>query len=323
MQRRGNQKQTSEMIRDLGQMRAFLGVVQHGSLGRAAQELHVTQSALTRIIRRLEDQLGAPLFDRHASGMALTPYGEALEPYASLLVAESANAVREIDALRGLSKGLVKVGSVASAIENMLPAAVDKLLTQWPGLRVNIVEGLDEELSVWLEKGEIDLAISFSMPESDLLIKISESGWQDGCHIVAARDHPLRATAKLELSDLTGAKWVLPPRKMGPREEWHQMFLRNGFQPPEVAVETRSVGAIRSLVRRAGFLSWLPDLLLAYQGSEASIQALNVENASSLRHFAVYRRRFGLLSQPAAKLLEELRTTVKELTPCDLTRKSV
>lgn len=307
------------MIRDLGQMRAFLSVVEHGSLGRAAQELHVTQSALTRIIRRLEDQLGTPLFDRHASGMTLSPYGAALEPYASLLVAEAANAVREIDALRGLSKGLVKVGSVASAIENILPAAVDKLLTQWPGLQVNIVEGLDEELSNWLEKGEIDLAISFSMPESDQLIMISESGWQDGCHIVAAKDHPLRAKSKLELSDLTGVKWVLPPRKMGPREEWHQVFLKNGHQPPVVAVETRSVGAIRSLVGRAGFLSWLPDLLLAYQGTEASIQTLPVLNAYSLRHFAVYRRRFGLLSQPAAKLLEELRITVCELMPCDTT----
>ncbi|MDM0110396.1 LysR family transcriptional regulator [Variovorax sp. J22R24] len=305
------------MIRDLGQMRAFLGVVQHGSLGRAAQELHVTQSALTRIIRRLEDQLGVPLFDRHASGMALTPYGAALEPYASLLVAESANAVREIEALRGLSKGIVRVGSVASAIENMLPAAVEKLLTQWPGLHVNIVEGLDEELSTWLEKGEIDLAISFSMPETDDLIKISESGWQDGCHIVAAKTHPLRSKARLELSDLAGAKWVLPPRKMGPREEWHQMFLKNGYPPPEVAVETRSVGAIRSLVRRAGFLSWLPDLLLVDQGGEDSIEALGVANTDSLRHFAVYRRRFGLLSQPAAKLLEELRTTVRELRPCD------
>jgi len=301
------------MIRDIGQLKAFLAVVEFGSLGRAAQSLHVTQSALTRIIRRLEDQIGSPLFDRHSSGMTLSTYGAALEPYASLLVAEATNAVREIDALRGLTKGLVKVGSVASALENVLPEAVDSLLSQWPGLQVRIVEGLDEELAVWLEKGEIDLAISFSMAESEELSKISESGWQDGCNIVAATSHPLRERPLLEFKDLAGARWVLPPRKMGPREEWHQVFLKNGCTPPPVSVETRSVGAMRTLVARAGFLSWMPNLLLGYQGTNESIRVLPVVGASSLRHFAVYRRRYGVLSKPTLKLLEELRRAVRDL----------
>lgn len=301
------------MIRDIDQLKAFLAVVEFGSLGRAAHALHLTQPALTRIIRRLEDQVGAPLFDRHSGGMTLGPYGKALEPYASLLVAEAANAVREIDALRGLTKGLVKVGSVASALENVVPEAVDSLLGQWPGLQVRIVEGLDEELAAWLEKGDIDLAISFSMAESEELSMISESGWQDGCNIVAATSHPLRSRPALEFKDLAGARWVLPPRKMGPREEWHQVFLKNGCTPPPVSVETRSVGAMRTLVARAGFLSWMPNLLLAYQGTNDSIRVLPVAGASSLRHFAVYRRRFGVLSQPTLKLLDELRRAVRDL----------
>ena len=172
---------------------------------------------------------------------------------------------------------------------------------------------MDEELATWLVKGDIDLAVSFSMPESEELAMISASGWQDGCNIVAASSHPLRSKASLHFEDLADAKWVLPPRKMRPREEWHQMYLRNGYTPPFVSVETRSVGAMRTLVAKAGFLSWLPDLLLAYQGTDQSIAALPLAGASSVRNFAVYRRRQGVLSLPSTKLLEELRRTVRDL----------
>jgi DNA-binding transcriptional LysR family regulator len=117
----------------------------------------------------------------------------------------------------------------------------------------------------------------------------------------------------LKFDDLAGAKWVLPPRKMGPREEWEQVFLRNGFPPPFVSVETRSIGAMRTLVARAGFLAWLPDLLLAYQGTEDAIKVLPVAGAATLRNFAVYRRRQGVLSLPTIKLLDELRRVVGDI----------
>jgi DNA-binding transcriptional LysR family regulator len=301
------------MIRDLGQLRAFLAIVQFGSLGRAAEDLYVTQSALTKIIQRLENQVGASLFERTTHGMMLTSYGSAFEPYATLIVAEADNAVRELEAMRGLEKGLIKVGSVASALEGILPAAIDKLLIQWPGLQIRIVEGLADELAILLSKGDIDLAIAFSMPETDELSLVSESGWQEGCHVVAATTHPLRTRGELQLADLMNEKWVMPSKKMGPREEWNTVFLHQGLVPPTVTVETRSVGAMRSLVARCGFLSWMPNLLLAYQGSNELISVLPVTGAHSLRHFAVYRRRRGTISLPTTKLLEELRVVVKEL----------
>jgi DNA-binding transcriptional LysR family regulator len=301
------------MIHDLDQLRAFLAIVQFGSLGRAAESLHVTQSALTRIVQRLENQVGVSLFERHASGMTLTSYGSAFEPYATLIVTESDNAVRELEALRGLEKGLVKVGSVASALEGILPAAIDKLLAQWPGLQIRIIEGLADELAVRLIKGDIDLAIAFSMPQTEELALVSESGWQEGCHVVAAAKHPLREKGELQLADLMNEKWVMPSKKMGPREEWNNLFLSRGLVPPPVSVETRSVDAMRSLVARSGFLSWLPNLLLAYQGTNELIKVLPVTGASSPRNFAVYRRRRGTISLPTVKLLEELRVVVKEL----------
>ena len=300
------------MIRDLGQLQAFLAIIEMGSLGRAAERLCVTQSALTRILQRLEEQIGAPLFERHTRGMTLTSYGRTLEPYALHLVAESKNAMVEIEALRGLRKGTVRIGAVASALRIILPEAVDRLLDHWPGLQISIIEGMTDELAVMLLKNEIELAVTFSLPESEHLALVTESAWQEGCHIVAAATHPLHDKENLRLADVVSGKWVMAPKKMGPREEWDQLFLRHGVMPPVPAVETLSVDAMRTLVSCCGFLSWLPDALLIKEGTR-TIHPLRIENAHVPRQFAVYRRRHGILSPPAVRLIDELRRSVKSL----------
>ncbi|MBP0644539.1 LysR family transcriptional regulator, partial [Mycobacterium tuberculosis] len=86
------------MTFDLRQLRAFTTIVSAGSLGRAAEVLHVTQPALSRIVKRLEDEVGAPLFERHSKGMQLTAIGQALLPHASLLQHEADYAREEINA---------------------------------------------------------------------------------------------------------------------------------------------------------------------------------------------------------------------------------
>ena len=109
---------------DLRQLRAFTTIVSAGSLGRAAEVLHVTQPALSRIIKRLEDEVGAPLFERHSKGMQLTVIGQALLPHATLLQHEADYAREEIDAMRGLAKGTIRVGAVGSIASYVLPLAV-------------------------------------------------------------------------------------------------------------------------------------------------------------------------------------------------------
>ena len=116
------------MTYDIRQLNAFLAVVQHGSLGRAAQRLNITQPALSRTIRRLEEQIGAPLFERYATGMMLTNFGQALLPHATLLQREAEQAAEEINALRGLSRGTIRVGAVASAVSLVLPVAIGRVL---------------------------------------------------------------------------------------------------------------------------------------------------------------------------------------------------
>src|SRR4051794_27548339 len=166
------------MTFDGRQLAAFLAIVSQGSLGRAAEALHVTQPALSRTVKRLEDQLGAPLFERHSKGMSLTPAGVALLPHAALLQREAEAAVDEINALRGLVKGTIKVGAIGSVASLVLPQAIGRVLQRWPNLRVRVVEGVWDRLAAALVGHEIDLALDGEQPESDEISAIADCRWR-------------------------------------------------------------------------------------------------------------------------------------------------
>ena len=86
---------------NLQQLKLFTTIVSAGSLGRAATILNMTQPALSRSIKRLEESVGAPLFERHTKGMHLTALGEALMPHAVSLQREAERAREELDAITG------------------------------------------------------------------------------------------------------------------------------------------------------------------------------------------------------------------------------
>jgi DNA-binding transcriptional LysR family regulator len=296
------------MTLDLRQIAAFQAVLEHGTLGLAARALNVTQPALSRTVKQMEDRLGVPLFERHVSGMLPTPFGRALERHAALLLRESANAVEEIQALRGLSKGSVKVGAVGSVLARQLPAALSEVLSRSPGLSVQITEAVDEVLAEALVNYEIDLAIGRSIRETDAVVPVADTGWDDEVHIMAAPDHPVRrGTQPLPLAALRGDRWAMPPRGSSPREDLHQLFVQHGVEPPVITIETRSVLAMKAMMVGAGFLTCMPEPLVATEIAAGSLAPLPLDVVLPRRHFFVYRRRQGLLPLPALHLLDELR----------------
>jgi DNA-binding transcriptional LysR family regulator len=296
------------------QISAFLAIVHNGTLGRAAVALNTTQPALSRMIKGMEEDLGVQLFERHATGMIVTAYAKALLPHAELLQAESRNAVEELNELRGLSKGTVRVGAVSSVLSEALPLAIDRVLKRWPGLHFNIVEGVEDFLEEALLKRDIDLAIAVSLKETQEISLVSGSGWHDVTMLVASTHHHLRQNPDLTLRDLQKERWATPPRGTTPRKEMEQIFLSQGLEPPEIIVETRSIITIKALVANAGFLSCIPFPLYLVERGANIIDGLLVPGGTVKRQFSIFRRRNGILPLPAVKLLEELRhiTTSEE-----------
>ncbi|MBO9537359.1 LysR family transcriptional regulator [Herbaspirillum sp.] len=292
---------------NLQQLEMFSAIVSAGSLGRAAAVLDLTQPALSRAIKRLEESVGGALFERHTRGMHLTPLGQALLPHAVSLQREARQAREELDAIRGLAKGVIKVGAVGSIASLVLPLAVRGVLDKWPNLRVEVIEGVWDRLVEGLLTHEIDLALSTSGAETDGVAAISDCRWNDLSYVVAGRDHPLRERGKISLADTLTQRWALTPKGTGPYLHVKETFAQAGLPMPEIAVESRSVTVLKSLVARCGFVGWMSGPMFDTERKAGVIDALAVDGLHAPRTLTAFRRRQGILPAPASRLLDELR----------------
>lgn len=293
------------MTFDLVQINAFSTIVREGSLGRAAAVLNVTQPALSRMIQRLERELGASLFERHSKGMMLTDIGAAFLPRATLLQTEAERAREEIDEMRGLSRGVARIGVVASVACSTLPQAIDRVLKTSPHLRFEVLEGVWDLLSAALVRREIDLAFAADASENDEIVAVPIGSWSDAACVVAAADHSLRS-GDLNFVRLAGERWALPPRGAPPQRQLEALFAAQGLGLPEIAVETRSIVMMKSLVLSSGFLAWMAEPMFEAERRAGLMAALPLPGARVERRLSAFRRRRGSLPGPAARLLKAL-----------------
>lgn len=296
---------------DHRQLSAFLAIATHGSLGRAAEVLHVTQPALSRIVKRLEDQVGAPLFERNSKGMLLTAVGQTLVPHASLMARVAGQASEELLALRGLAKGTIKVGGIASAVSMILPQALQRVLQRWPKLQAQITEGVWDRLADALANYEIDIMLAEAPVESDALMQIADCSWRDYTYIVASSDHPLQRKQGLTLEDTLQCHWACTPRGTAPYRHMQRTFHAHGLPCPELAAETRSILAMKSLMKHAGFLCWMNGPMFESERAAGLFVPLPLPDLGTGRTLAAFRRRDGMLPAPAVKLLDELRVVAR------------
>jgi DNA-binding transcriptional LysR family regulator len=298
------------MTYDLSQLEAFTATVAAGSLGRAATTLHVTQPALSRTIRRLETAVGEPLFERHSRGMHLTDFGRALLPHAHLLQREAQVAREEIDAMRGFAKGTIRVGAVASISGLVLSRLLTRVLERWPGLRVQVVEDVWNNLAEALLRHAVDIVLGVEVADTVDVVSVKDCRWHDTISVVAAKVHPLRRKRPLTLADTLEQPWAFMPLGTEPHQQLQRVFAANGLGVPEVVVETRSAVVLKSLVAHSGFLSWLPEPMYSAERKAGLVLPLRIPGSTDTRTLTVFRRRAGLLPGPAVKLLEELRASL-------------
>jgi DNA-binding transcriptional LysR family regulator len=294
------------MALDPRQLRAFLTIVRSGSLGLAAETLHVTQPALSRIIRRLESQLGVQLFERRSTGMELTSFGQALLPHAMVLSEEASVAIEQINSLRGLGHGTLRIGAIGSVAITVLPAVLERMLAQWPKLHVQITEAVEDVLEAALTSNTIDVAIGGTIPESDDIVQVGEQKFTDRYSVISAAMHPVQERATVTLAELLEIPWIMPSLEAEPRRQFNALVSRLGLRAPRIAVETRSPSVIKAMVARTNYLGWLPEPLFASEQAAGLIKRLHVAEMETRRRFFVYRRRRTFMPPTVQKFLETL-----------------
>lgn len=245
---------------DSRRLQYFLAVYDHGSLGRAASALSLTQPALSKTIHQLERELNVALFDRTPKGLVPTVYGEALSLHARVVDSELRHAEREIALLAGAAKGLVRVGATPSIAGTILPAAVRELRRDRPGIELAVFEGLAQSHAAALRRGELDLVVGgwARGMGPDLASEVLR---EDVVRVFAHRGHPL-AGRPVDFAELTAQAWVLPPHSEFWLDHLDRAFVTRGLTPPAPAVTSNSAAFIVAMIQRTDALSYLPSLLV-------------------------------------------------------------
>ncbi|MFG0229478.1 LysR family transcriptional regulator [Achromobacter sp. 413638] len=181
-------------------LRYFVEVAQAGSLSGASERLHVAVSAISRQIAKLEEQAGAPLFERAARGMVLSDAGRLLLTHARRTMLESESVLQEIAALKGAARDEIRVASVAGVARTFLPAAMARFRQDWPDMRFDLHVDTPREVLRRVAEGQAELGMAFNMERAGgLSVRYSRRA---PVHAVMAADHPLAGRASVSLQDL-------------------------------------------------------------------------------------------------------------------------
>ncbi len=217
---------------ELRQLGYFAAVARHRHFTRAADALHVTQSALSQGVRKLEDELGVALLRRDGRGVELTAAGEELLPRAEAMLGEAAAARAEMDAHAGLVRGIVRVAATAGDATG-LPAALAAFHRERPGIRIGLRQGTTAQVLELVRTGAVDLAIA-SSGDADGLdgagVRATALG-DEPLVAIAAPGDPLGSAGEVTLWDLRERPLILAEPGSGLRATVLAACVAAGFSP--------------------------------------------------------------------------------------------
>jgi len=222
----------------LQDLHVLMAVVQAGSMGKAAVLLNTTQPNISRSIAELERSFGVRLLDRHRRGIEPTAYGRALIDCGTAAFDELRRGVKNIEFLADPTAGEVRIGSTADLAASFVSALIDRLTRRHPRIRFQLVTGYIEALHRDLSERKVDLSFVRSRgPIADERLHF-EFLFEDRYVVAAGAKNPWTRRRNIQLADLAGERWVLPPRESVIGSIITQAFLARGLAYPQATVVT-------------------------------------------------------------------------------------
>lgn len=264
---------------------------------RAADELGITQPALSKGIRRLEEETRAKLVDTSGRRVALTEAGQVFASRARIILGDIDAAIAEAAMRSGQARGNLRVGAGPIFAEEYLPDAIANLTKRLPDLSFTVVANVNTRLLEQLQQGDLDLVFctTFQVPKLPQLR--SEDLDINRMAVLFRRGHPLEACDRLTPADLTGYDWVMQESSYLTRQWLMNKFEELGLPAPRLRVETRAHRFAQLLVERTDFLSFLPDTGILPSLCHRIVPGLDWERKVG----AVYRA--DAILPPAARFL--------------------
>jgi LysR family transcriptional regulator, transcription activator of glutamate synthase operon len=295
---------------EMHQLAYFESVSRHLHFTRAAEELHVAQPSVSQQIRKLETELGAPLFHRMKRHVALTEAGKTFLPHARAVLQRLAEARVEVQELSGLHKGTLAVGAPPSVGTHLLPRALATFSRRHPGITLTFREAGSRTLLKLLEEGELDFAVVIQPirhPALDTLPLLEEE-----LLLAVPREHPLASgQRRIRLEQLREEPFVmLREGTYDLRDQTLAACRRAGFEPA-VALDGGEMDSMLRFVAAGIGLAILPAMVLAEIDPNDATVAVRRLLPRLSRSLVLARRRDRYFSAAAREFAEVLSTTAR------------
>lgn len=284
----------------LQQVLDFLAVAQHGSVHAAARATGQTQPALTKSLRRLESDLGAPLFVRHAKGVQPTDYGQRFLEHAQRLASDAQRARDAMAQMVGERRGRVEYGISAAASILLAPAAVKRFRRAYPDVELRCRSGLYHTLAPALRDGRLDFVICplpSDLPDPQFSSRTLMHSRMVMC---ARRDHPLARARSLQALQHASFTVAAPPGLPG--GGIYEAFERAGLGAPRVELHTDGLIDGIAFVAGSDCLALMPEALMRGGLLRERLVVLPIADALPSYDVVLFQRRAVPLT-PAAEQL--------------------
>jgi DNA-binding transcriptional LysR family regulator len=287
---------------DFTALRYFSETADSRSIRAASERLHVSPSAISRQIAKLEYELKAPIFDRGAYGMTLTPAGEILKAKVEGMIREFMRVRSHIAALQELQAGTVDVYCFQTAIESFVAPVLHGFNRRYPNVLFNVTMSSTDETIAALTNGTAEIGLVLNPPVRETIA--STDVFRDTIVVALAPSHPLAGRKELSLRDLADFPIALTERSFGLRQQLDRMFDRHAFSPNTFCV-TNSLNLVKEIARLDRQCTLLPRFAVANEVASGALEAIPVREFSKDPLVFCICVRTGRSISPAAKVFEE------------------
>ncbi len=295
------------------QLLLLIALDDHRNIHRASDALHMTQPAASKQLKDLEDLLDVRLFDRLPRGMEPTIYGETMIRHARMALNSLSLAHDDIVALKSGLQGQVEVGTIMTPAMGLLPRAISRIKQQAPLIRIGVHLETSNILLEMLQRGTLDFMIGRIIEKESTPDLVYEELTDEPACAVVRVGHPLLQSPDLQLKDIAGLPWILPPQGSILRHRCDMMFRREGLATPVNVVDSTALLFIEALLQETDSLNVMPTEVAKYYASMNILSILPIELPFKMDAFGIITKQDHLLSPSADLLLQAIRVAAREI----------
>jgi len=279
---------------ELRTLRAFVEVVRQGGFSQAGKVLFATQPTISKAVKQLEDELGVPVLDRIGHRSQMTAAGEIVYRRALSMLAERDELIAELDDLRGLKRGSLRLGLPPLGASTLFAPLFAVYRARYPGIEIRLSEHGSKRLEEILLEGEVELVGSL-LP--------AKEGFEaqpvrlEPLMAVLPRAHPLAGEARIGLKQLEGSPFILFESGFALNRVLEEACARNGFTP-QLAARSGQIDFIVELAGAGLGVAFLPRTI-AEQRKTPAVALTVLDEPGTQWHMAIVWRQGSYLSHAA------------------------